>query len=130
MNKSADVDLNKRKRKMNSTISDDLTREHLTLEAVKCLSRLCFKYRNSSCFICFLCDNKLCLLIAENISSNSQSVTLLHKELLEINLSITAYIEESKKRLAGLRLDLANEAKSSQRVVEILSDKCEYTCLF
>lgn len=81
---------------MNSTISDDLTRENLTLEAVECL---------------------------KNISANSQSVTLLHKELLEINLSITAYIEESKKRLAGLRLELAHDAKSSQRVVEILCDK-------
>lgn len=81
---------------MNSTISDDLSREHLTFEAVKCL---------------------------KNISSKTQSVTFLHKELLEINLSITAYIQESKKRLARLRLDLAHDAKNSQKVVEILSDK-------
>lgn len=81
---------------MNSTISEDLAREHLTLEAVKCL---------------------------KNISSNSHDVSILHKELLEINLSITAYVEESKKRLAGLRLNLAHDAKDSYRVVEILSDK-------
>lgn len=81
---------------MNSTISDDLSREHLSLEAVKCI---------------------------KNISSNSQAVTLLHKELLEINLSIITYIEESKQRLARLRMSLAHDAKSSHRVVEILSDK-------
>lgn len=81
-------------------------------------------------FQLFSCDNfNVVCFIAENISANSQSVTLLHKELLEINLSITAYIEESKKRLAGLRLDLAHDAKSSQRVVEILCDKCEYPFL-
>lgn len=65
-------------------------------------------------------------VFAENISSKTQSVTLLHKELLEINLSITVYIQESKKRLARLRLDLAHDAKNSQKVVEILSDKCKY----
>lgn len=64
--------------------------------------------------------------ISENIFSNNQNLALLHKELLEINLSITAYIEESKRRLGGLRLDLANEAKDSYSVVEILSNKCEY----
>lgn len=79
-----------------STISDDLTREHLTFDAVKCLKK---------------------------ISTNSQNISKAHKELLEINWSITAYVEESKKRLAGLRLELALDAKSSQRVVEILSDK-------
>lgn len=69
-------------------------------------------------------------VFAENISSNNYNIASLHKELLEVNLSITAYIEESKKRLAGLRLDLARDAKSSQKVVEILSEKCKfYICL-
>lgn len=64
--------------------------------------------------------------ISENIFTNSQNVTSLHKELLEINLSVTAFIEESKKRLDGLRLNLAHEAKSSQKVVEILSEKSKF----
>lgn len=59
---------------------------------------------------------------------NSQNITTLHKELLELNLSISAYVEESKKRLAGLRLEAAHDAKSSHQVVEILSEKCE--CFF
>ncbi|CAH2087862.1 unnamed protein product [Euphydryas editha] len=74
---------------MNSTISDDLNREHLAFEAAKCL---------------------------KNIFANTQNVTALHKELLEINLSITAYIEESKNRLEGLRLDLVRQATSSHKV--------------
>lgn len=81
---------------MNSTISDDLTRDHLALEAAKCI---------------------------ENIFTNNKNVRSLHKELLEVNLSISAYITESKRRLKNLRLELAYEAKSSQRVVEILSEK-------
>lgn len=52
-------------------------------------------------------------------------MTGLHKELLEINFTIAAYIEESKKRLREVRLDLAQQAKSSQEVVEILSQKCK-----
>lgn len=81
---------------MNSTISDDLTRDHLALEAAKCI---------------------------ESIFTNNKNVRSLHKELLEVNLSISAFITESKRRLKNLRLELAYEAKSSQRVVEILSEK-------
>ena len=68
-----------------------------------------------------------CIFLSENIHLNTKNITTLHKELLEINLSITAYIEESKSRLKALRLELAHQATSSQRVVEILSDKCKYT---
>lgn len=81
---------------MNSLISEELSRENLALETAKCL---------------------------EEIFCNNKKVTSLHKELLEINFTLTAYIEESQKRLKGLRLDLANEAKSTQKVVEILSDQ-------
>lgn len=64
---------------------------------------------------------------SEDLLGNNRKVTLLHKELLEINLTITAYIEEIKKRLKGLRLELANEQNlSTQKVVEILSDKCKF----
>ncbi|CAG4976398.1 unnamed protein product [Colias eurytheme] len=81
---------------MNSTISDDISREHLASEAARCL---------------------------KNISANNKNVSELHKELLEVNLSISAYVEESKRRLAALRFDLVNSANSSQKVVEILSKK-------
>lgn len=67
----------------------------------------------------------LVIFISENIFANSQNITALHKDLLEINLSITAYIEESKKRLEGLRLELARQATSSHKVVDILSQKCK-----
>ncbi|CAK1589024.1 unnamed protein product [Parnassius mnemosyne] len=83
---------------MHSSISDDLTREHLALEAAKCL---------------------------KNIAVNTQNVSALHKELLEINLSIRSYVEESKTRLKDIRLELANQAKSANEVVEILSGKCK-----
>lgn len=75
--------------------------------------------------IVFVCKFTAIISIPENLFEKSQNVTLLHKELLEVNLSITAYIEESKKRLEALRLGLAREAKSSQKVVEILSEKCK-----
>lgn len=49
----------------------------------------------------------------------------LQKELLELNLSIKTYIEESEVRLKDLRLKLANQAKNSNKVVDILSKKCK-----
>lgn len=65
------------------------------------------------------------IFIAENIFANTKNITEQHKELLEINLSFTAYIEESKRRLQTLRLDLAQQAKSSHRVVEVFNEKCK-----
>lgn len=111
---------------MNSSISVDLNREHLALEAAKCLSRLTL-FENRKMTISFVLHSYFTmtrLLFSENIFANSQNVTKLHKELLEINLSITAYIQESRNRLEELRFDLAHQATSSQRVVDILSDTC------
>lgn len=63
--------------------------------------------------------------VLEKILENNQNVTQLHKELVEINLSITAYVQESKTRLETQRLYLAQQAKSSQEVVDILSKHCK-----
>ncbi|CAK1542538.1 unnamed protein product [Leptosia nina] len=57
----------------------------------------------------------------ENLNITFKNVSSLHKELLEINISVKAYIEESKKRLSHLRLQAANNAKSAQEVAEVLS---------
>lgn len=112
---------------MNSTISDDLTREHLAIETAKCMGRLGFENRSLSFqLFCLRQFGDFYCNFSENIIAKSQNVTSLHKELLEINLSFTAFIEESKRRLGSLRLELANKANSSQRVVEILSEKCKY----
>lgn len=81
---------------MNSTVSDDLTRENSASEISKCI---------------------------KDLSANNRNLSLLHKELLEINLSVKTYVQESKKRLQGLRLDLAHEARSSHQVVELLTEK-------
>ncbi|CAH2055712.1 unnamed protein product, partial [Iphiclides podalirius] len=86
---------------MHSSISDDLNREHLALEAAKCL---------------------------KNISQNNKNVSDLHKELLELNLSIKTYIEESKIRMKDIRLELASKAKSSTKVVDILSRNYTIEC--
>lgn len=81
---------------MYSTTSEDLSRDHLALQVTSGLKK---------------------------IVENHQTVTQLHKELVEIDLSFTAYIEESKNRIQNHRLNLARQAKSSQEVVEILSEK-------
>lgn len=68
----------------------------------------------------------LALHTAENLKklyTNTVNTTALVKELLEVNLSLTAYIEESKARLEELRLNLGHAAKSSQEVVEIFTEK-------
>lgn len=64
------------------------------------------------------------MYFSEDLSANNRNLSLLHKELLEINLSVKTYVQESKKRLQGLRLDLAHEARSSHQVVELLTEKC------
>lgn len=66
----------------------------------------------------------VCIFFAESIISENDKLVSLYKELVEINLSLTTYVQESKKRLSELRLDLARNAKGSHRVVELLSDKC------
>lgn len=43
----------KRFRKMNSTVSEDLSRDHLALEAAKCTRRLCFKFRTVISFVLY-----------------------------------------------------------------------------
>lgn len=81
---------------MNSTISDELTRENLALETAKCL---------------------------REIFVNTEKVNALQREIVEINLSISAYVEESRKNLEELHLDQAKNATSSHQVVQLLSDK-------
>lgn len=65
-------------------------------------------------------------LISEDIAENTKNLSAHQKELLELNLSITTYIEESKIRLKALRLELANQANSSIKVAEILSRRGTY----
>lgn len=77
---------------------------------------------------CCLLSQFYCLCLSpilEDLFTNDKKVRALHKELLNINLTISAYIEESQARLKNLRVDLANEAKSTQKVVQILSDICK-----
>lgn len=91
---------------MNSIISEDLpctdlmrvdlSREDLASNVTECLNDIFLNQKNNS---------------------------VLHKKLLETNISIVAYIEESKQRLERLRVELARTATSAHKVVEILSEK-------
>lgn len=85
------------------------------------------KIESQFVLLLFSVDANLLFSLLGNIFQNSRNVTALHEELLEINLSLTAYIGESETRLKALRLSLANSADSSHKVVDILSDKCKFT---
>ncbi|KAJ0172594.1 hypothetical protein K1T71_011733 [Dendrolimus kikuchii] len=58
----------------------------------------------------------------EDIYSSTAKITHSHKALLETNLAVIAYIEESKQRLEKLRLKRARKASSLKEVVKILSE--------
>lgn len=60
-------------------------------------------------------------IFLDHINATYKNIFQKHKELLEINVSIVAYIEESKKRISSLRLKLADDANSAHKVADILS---------
>lgn len=111
---------------MNSLPEELLNRENLALETAKCLGRLCFKNRTGFCCLLSQFYFVFIFTLSEDLIINNQKIKPLLKELLEANLTLTAYIKESQKRKKRLRLDLANEAKSTKTVVEILSDQCKF----
>lgn len=89
------------------------------------------KIELDSLFCCLLTYFIVCVYfqISGDILSYNKKITSLHNELLEVNLTVKAYIEESQDRLRSFRLALANKAatKSTQQVVEILSAICKFT---
>lgn len=62
-------------------------------------------------------------IFLDHINATNKNISQQHKELLELNSSIVAYIEESKIRISSLRLKLADEAHCSYKVADILSKK-------
>lgn len=81
---------------MNSVLSDDVDRDHLSRETAYHI---------------------------ENLLASTQNITKQYRELLEVNLSVIAYVRESKKRLEALKLEAALKAKDSFEVVDKLCKK-------
>lgn len=112
---------------MNSRMSDGLllSNDHLTNELTNCLGWVKFKlrneYHNSFVFLVRFLLFFVNIYFAEDIFTNTEKITVSHKALLETNLTVIAYIEESKRRLEELRLKRAREASSLKEVVKILS---------